>query len=153
MPIKSLFIIPENKRAQLKSLTDTLKHLENLSVKKRKTSDDPASLSESTKTIDSQVKEVLKIISPNERLLKMIPSPSIISFVRPNWQIERKIGTNINISHQGLYIKKGKHRWLRHASTFQKRVIDEDFVRYLIRRLNHRHVKGIHISAITSPKR
>ncbi|MCW8355340.1 DUF1460 domain-containing protein [Marinomonas pontica] len=43
---------------------------------------------------------------PNMALLDRIPSGSVISMVRPNWALKDYIGTNMNVSHQALAIRK-----------------------------------------------
>ncbi len=77
--------------------------------------------------------------------LKKIPSGSIINIVRPNWDIEQYIGTNINVSHQGFAIRINGKVFFRHASSKAGKVSDILLKDYLKPYLNHKTVKGINI--------
>ena len=66
----------------------------------------------------------------NQALLDRIPSGSVINMVRPDWPLKQWIGTNMNVSHQGIAIRKNGVLFLRHASVVHKKVLDENFVDY-----------------------
>lgn len=71
----------------------------------------------------------------------------IINIVRPNWNMKNKIGTNINISHQGfLYLKDGVP-FMIHASTAGV-VTNISLKRYLGWFKNSSIVKGINLLQI-----
>ncbi|WCN09801.1 N-acetylmuramoyl-L-alanine amidase-like domain-containing protein [Marinomonas mediterranea] len=83
--------------------------------------------------------------SINHRILDRIPSGSVISMVRPNWNIKKWIGTNMNVSHQSIAIRKGDRLYLRHASQTHKHVIDEDFITYFSKYLDNSSLKGFNV--------
>lgn len=88
----------------------------------------------------------LKALFKNPNLLKRIPNNSIISIVRPNWDLKKVIGTNLNVSHQGLAIIKNGTLYYRHATSSEsKKVIDTTFKEYFKRYLNSPTVKGVNI--------
>lgn len=60
------------------------------------------------------IKEILKNWDAFEQGLEGI---YIINIVRPNWNLVYKIGTRINISHQGFLLKKNGVPTMIHAST------------------------------------
>lgn len=66
----------------------------------------------------------------DQALLDRIPSGSVISMVRPDWSLKQWIGTNMNVSHQGIAIRKQGVLFLRHASLTHKKVMDENFAEY-----------------------
>lgn len=69
----------------------------------------------------------------DQSLLERIPSGSVITMVRPDWSLKKWIGTNMNVSHQGLAVHKEGKLFLRHASVLYKKVVDEDFINYFSR--------------------
>jgi len=77
-------------------------------------------------------------------VLKQIPHGSIVSFVRPNWDLTDVIGTHMNVSHQGLVFQKQEGTFLRHASTAGK-VAEVLLIEYLKKFENHPTLKGIHL--------
>ena len=56
--------------------------------------------SEFTPTIAKLEYIPISTLLAKPELLKKIPSSSIISFVRPNWDLTQSIGTHMNVSHQ-----------------------------------------------------
>lgn len=60
------------------------------------------------------IKEVLEDFESFENVLDGV---YIINIVRPNWNLVYKIGTRINISHQGILLKKNGVPTMIHAST------------------------------------
>ena len=81
----------------------------------------------------------------NPSLLSLIPSGTMVSFVRPNWDLTAAIGTHMNVSHQGLIFQKNGITILRHASAKEKRVVELPLVDYLNKFQNHPTLKGIHL--------
>lgn len=146
LPTESFFQIQPKDLPTVKDLTQKLLQLEKQSIEdKENLEGQPSTLFQDIQTNLGQ----LKSLAPaNLALLKTLPSPAIISFVRPNWYLKHKIGTNLNISHQGILYRKEGQLWLRHASHFHGRIVDEDFIDYLLRRLNHRLMKGLNITGI-----
>ena len=90
---------------------------------------------------------------PNLYLFKQIPSGSIINIVRPNWQLEKLIGTNLNVSHLGFAIIKNKQLYYREASLIEKKVIDVLLIDYLKNYLDSPTIKGINILKVMQRKK
>ncbi|WP_240009562.1 N-acetylmuramoyl-L-alanine amidase-like domain-containing protein [Marinomonas algicola] len=84
----------------------------------------------------------------NLALLDRIPSGSVINMVRPNWDIKKWIGTNMNISHQSIAIRHGDTLFLRHASQTHKRVIDVHFLEYFSEYDETSSLKGFNVQAL-----
>lgn len=71
----------------------------------------------------------------------------VINIVRPNWRMKYKVGTNLNISHQGfLYLKNGVPTMI-HAST-SGTVVQVSLKKYLGWFKNSSVVKGINLLQI-----
>jgi hypothetical protein len=84
----------------------------------------------------------------NQALLDRIPSGSVISMVRPDWPLKQWIGTNMNVSHQGIAIRKEGVLYLRHASLTYKKVIDESFVDYFSQYSPESSLKGFNVQIL-----
>ena len=84
----------------------------------------------------------------NQALLDRIPSGSVISMVRPDWPLKQWIGTNMNVSHQGIVIRKDGVLYLRHASLTYKKVIDESFVDYFSQYSPDSSLKGFNVQIL-----
>ncbi len=80
-------------------------------------------------------------------VLKKIPNATIVSFVRPNWDLTDVAGTHMNVSHQGLIFQKKDGTYLRHASTTGK-VMEVVLLEYLKKFENHPTLKGIHLMQV-----
>jgi hypothetical protein len=82
----------------------------------------------------------------NPEVLSRIPSGSVVNFVRPNWQLADKIGTNLLVSHQGFIFQRAGVTYLRHASSgSEKRVVEVPFIDYLRAISPDSSLKGIHL--------
>jgi hypothetical protein len=68
----------------------------------------------------------------------------IINIVRPNWNLVNKIGTRINISHQGFLLIKNGVPTMIHASTAGK-VVQVSLRKYLGWYYNSSTIKGINL--------
>jgi hypothetical protein len=84
----------------------------------------------------------------NQALLDRIPSGSVISMVRPDWSLKQYIGTNMNVSHQGLAIRKNGALFLRHASLTYKKVVDENFAEYFSHYPETSSLKGFNVHVL-----
>jgi N-acetylmuramoyl-L-alanine amidase-like len=82
---------------------------------------------------------------PNKQLLKQIPNGAIVEVVRPNWNLSKKAGTHMNVSHLGFAIKNGTQLMYREASSDERKVIDIPLTQYLKKYLKSKTVKGINI--------
>ena len=78
-------------------------------------------------------------------LLDRIPNGSIISMVRPNYEVKKWIGTNLNITHQSIALRKDGKLYLRHASQLKKEVIDESFTEYFAKYTANSTLKGFNV--------
>ncbi len=86
---------------------------------------------------------------PNLFIFNQIPSGSIIEIVRPNWNLEKEIGTNLSISHLGFAIRTPEGLMFREASSLEHRVIDIPLTSYLKNYMDSATVKGINIHKVT----
>jgi len=84
----------------------------------------------------------------NQVLLDRIPSGSIINMVRPDWEIETWIGTNMNVSHQAIAIRKGEQLFLRHASQTNEKVMDVDLLDYFSEYSEKSSLKGFNVQVL-----
>ncbi len=78
-------------------------------------------------------------------VLDRIPSGSVISMVRPNYDVSQWIGTHLNITHQAFAIRKQGKLFLRHASLRYKKVVDEGFVEYFSQYDETSTLKGFNV--------
>jgi hypothetical protein len=82
----------------------------------------------------------------NPDLLTRIPSGTVINFVRPNWNLADKIGTNLLVSHQGFIFQRNGTTYLRHASSgAEKKVVEVPLIDYLRAVSPDSTLKGIHL--------
>jgi hypothetical protein len=84
----------------------------------------------------------------NMHLFNQIPNGAIIEIVRPNWDLEKTIGTHLNVSHMGLAIWKNGELIFRNASSRQMRVTDQSLIDYLRDTQQSPTIKGINIQII-----
>jgi hypothetical protein len=82
---------------------------------------------------------------PMDEYFQQIPDGSIIEIIRPNWQLKKVIGTNLQISHLGFAIKQEQVLYFREASSEEKKVIDIPLTTYLKKYIDSPTVKGINI--------
>lgn len=88
----------------------------------------------------------ISVLLKKPQVLKLIPNGSVVSFVRPNWDLTEAAGTHMNVSHQGIVFQKKEGTILRHASSSaEKRVMDVPLLEYLKKFDNHPTLKGIHL--------
>ncbi len=85
----------------------------------------------------------------NGYLFKQIPNAAIIEIVRPNWDLHKQIGTNLNVSHLGFAIWDKGILMFREASTIEGHiVVDTPLVDYLHDMQKSPTVKGINIQVV-----
>lgn len=84
----------------------------------------------------------------NQALLDRIPSGSVISIVRPDYDVKQWIGTNMNITHQAIALRRDGILYLRHASQLQREVIEQPFVEYFSHYVLSPTVKGFNIQTL-----
>lgn len=85
-----------------------------------------------------------KLLSNWEQFSKELSGVYIINIVRPNWNMKYKIGTNLNISHQGFLLEKNGVPTMIHAST-EGKVVQIPLKKYLGWFKNSSTVKGINL--------
>lgn len=85
---------------------------------------------------------------PDETLFTQIPDASIIEIVRPNWDLQKQIGTHLNVSHLGFAFWKGKTLVFRQASSQEKSVIDVPLAAYLLEARKSPTIKGINVQIV-----
>jgi len=88
---------------------------------------------------------------PNQHLFDQIPHASIIDIIRPNWNLKKLIGTNLNVSHFGFAIRDNGELYYREASSVANKIIDVPLTEYLQQYANNPNsaVKGIAVLEIT----
>jgi hypothetical protein len=85
---------------------------------------------------------------PNLVLFNQIPDGAIIEIVRPNWDLEDKIGTQLDVSHMGFVFIENNALRFRHASTMKKKVSDVSLIEYLKNARNSPTIRGINIQVV-----
>ncbi|MFC3908168.1 N-acetylmuramoyl-L-alanine amidase-like domain-containing protein [Legionella dresdenensis] len=86
--------------------------------------------------------------TPNKDLFAQIPNAAIIQIVRPNWDLQNKIGTHLNISHLGFAFWKNGTLFFRQASSQHGKVVESPLIDYLKNVLNSPTIKGINIEIV-----
>ncbi len=85
---------------------------------------------------------------PNHALFQQIPNGAIIEIVRPNWDLEDKIGTRLDISHMGFAFRENGKLYFRHASTITHQVSNMPLIEYLQDARKSPTIKGINIQVV-----
>lgn len=87
------------------------------------------------------------------RILKQIPSGSIIEFTCPSRKIERIIGTRVQVAHLGILYRDKGVLMFSHASPDTKRVTNLPLANYL-QRVRDRipFIEGVSLFRIVPPK-
>lgn len=85
-----------------------------------------------------------------EALLSRLPDLSVINIVRPNWDLKKYIGTNMNVGHQAFLIRIDGKLFMRHASSLgEKKVQDIAFTDYLKKFETSKVTKGFQVLELT----
>ena len=80
----------------------------------------------------------------NQELLDRIPSPAIFQIIKPKWDKRKDIGVRLNISHIGIFIRKGTHLLTRQMSLAYQSSVEIPLVDDLFfLRLKSKYVRGI----------
>jgi len=85
---------------------------------------------------------------PNMYLFSQIPDGAIIEIVRPNWDLQKLIGTSLNISHLGFAIWVNHQLFFREASSQLYKVVDVFLIDYLKDAQHSQTIKGINIQVV-----
>ena len=89
-----------------------------------------------------------KMGQPNQFIFDQIPDAAIIEIVRPNWDLRKKTGTCLNVSHLGFAIRQQDLLLFREASSIEHKTIDIPLEQYLRQALKSPTIKGINIQKI-----
>lgn len=94
-------------------------------------------------------------VPENTELFGRIENGTVVSIVRPNWNVLKVIGTRMNVSHQGFLFRIDGVLYLRHAKReIGNKITQEPFVDYLRRAIAFKTIGGIHLmKVIGRPKR
>lgn len=104
--------------------------------------------------IPIDINNIKKLTTPS--IIKKWPEVSIVNIVRTNWDLTATIGTELNISHQGLVIKQkdtmGKYQlYFMHATSVDlKKTTKILLTDYLSKFLDHETIKGINVYSINN---
>ncbi len=84
-----------------------------------------------------------------KRMIRKIPAGLVLNVVRADVPSAPDV-----ITHQGLIVVRGKKRYVRHASTYAKKVIDEPLTRMLRRYAKPKKwpIVGINLLRILDPR-
>ncbi len=82
---------------------------------------------------------------PKQVFFTQIPSGAIIEIVRPDWNLQNKIGTHLNVQHMGFAVRTSQGLIFREASSVLGRVVDVPLVNYLRWVYVQNPESGIHI--------
>ncbi len=85
---------------------------------------------------------------PNRYLFKQIPQGAIIEIIRPDWDLKKVIGTNLNVSHLGFAFWSKGELVFRNASTIKGSVVDQSLIEYLHGFLQSPTIKGINVEVV-----
>jgi hypothetical protein len=84
----------------------------------------------------------------NVYLFKQIPNASVIEIVRPNWDLSKQIGTNLNVSHLGFAFWKQNVLMFSQASSDYGKTVNVPLVEYLRNALKSPTIKGINVQIV-----
>jgi hypothetical protein len=104
---------------------------------------------------ESEVSSKLSIIKiseilENERLLEQIPNGTVINFVTKNKSLKEKIGTDLDIVHQGLVFWVDGELVLRHARNHSYGVVEDRLIDYL-KKTSMNDVYAINLLQVQNP--
>ena len=89
---------------------------------------------------------------PNQFIFNQIPDGAVVEIVRPGWDLRKKIGTCLNVSHLGFAIRKNGKLFFREASSVQHKTIDTPLAEYLKKAIDSPTIKGINIQVVVPEK-
>jgi hypothetical protein len=89
---------------------------------------------------------------PNLHLFSQIPEGAIVEIVRPNWDLQKQIGTALNVSHLGFVFWINKQPYFRQASSQEGKVFDVPLIKYLREAKTSPTIKGINVQIILPSK-
>ena len=81
----------------------------------------------------------------NRPLFNQIPSGAIIELIRPNWDMEQRISTRLNVSHLGFAILENGVLMFRHATSTAGQVVEVPLIDYLREARKSPTIRGINV--------
>jgi hypothetical protein len=84
----------------------------------------------------------------NMQVFNQIPNGAIIEIIRPNWDLHKLIGTNLNVSHLGFVVWEENVPFFVHASTVKLMVSKVPLIEYLSAAQSSPTIEGINIQTI-----
>lgn len=90
------------------------------------------------------------LLLKKDELLSIIKKPMVINIVINNPKLIKKIGTQLDTSHIGFILPNNNELIIRHASSFQKKVVDNNFFEYLKRLKKYPQYVGVNFLEIKS---
>ena len=87
---------------------------------------------------------------PNQFLFHQIPNAAIVEIVRPNWDLNKEIGTHLNVSHLGFVFWKNGILYFRQASSVYNGVVEVPLIEYLAQARKSPTIKGINVQTVLS---
>ncbi|WP_374001249.1 N-acetylmuramoyl-L-alanine amidase-like domain-containing protein [Bdellovibrio bacteriovorus] len=88
-----------------------------------------------------------EIMTTKPELLKSFPKAGVINIVRKNWKVKDAIGTDLDISHQGVFFERDGEIIFRHAS-FKKSsqfVVEVPLLEYVKNNFNDQTFAGVNV--------
>lgn len=92
-----------------------------------------------------------ELLTTKPELLKNFPKAGVINIVRKNWKVKDAIGTDLDISHQGVFFERGGEIIFRHAS-FKKSsqfVVEVPLLEYVTNNFNDQTFAGVNVLSFT----
>lgn len=86
---------------------------------------------------------------PNKALFSQIPQGAIIEIIRPNWNLTKEIGTQLDVSHLGFAFWHDHILYFRQASIIYQKVVDVPLIEYLFEARKSPTIRGINIQIVT----
>nr|BFD65662.1 hypothetical protein HAGR004_06840 [Bdellovibrio sp. HAGR004] len=88
-----------------------------------------------------------ELLADKPDLIKRFPKAGVINITRKNWNVKGLIGTDLDISHQGIFFEKNGEIIFRHAS-FKKSaqyVVEVPLLEYVRSNFNDQTFAGINV--------
>lgn len=95
--------------------------------------------------------ETQELLTEYPRFVAAFPDYSLVTLVRPNWDITERIGSHLNISHVGFAIKDQANAQLKffHSTVEKSKVVQETLDVYMQRHQDSPTIRGFSVLAIS----
>lgn len=84
-------------------------------------------------------------------LFAQIPDGAVIEIIRPNWDLKKQIGTDLDVSHLGFAFWHHNQLYFREASSQYGLIIDVPLIDYLQQAKASPTIKGINVQQVLAP--